>query len=380
MKTFIGLALAASGVTLSCSTPREPALPIDFELRAATFNAALAPGFAELAEERFEPVLSALSESAHELDVLCVQEFWVGEHFDGLRESVASDLPYNVRKAPRPGSGTCGIEELSALGECLQTACPEASGTALVGCAQLSCPAQITALAPGCLGCILNHIGDDFSACAGAPETSDPAIYGGAFDAGLLSRYAPIESDTRELSSYFVRAAALYAKLDVPGAGPVHVFCTHLGSALDIVPYAGSYTSWHDEQTQQIRELQGFVREKTHGSGRVLVLGDMNTGPDHGALAGECSDNYLTLTGNGLTNPYLSQGDVDCSWCPDNSFHVAQSPSLIDHILESGFDDAIVTTARDFDTPITLQVDETQVTSHLSDHFGLRSVIRSRAR
>jgi endonuclease/exonuclease/phosphatase family metal-dependent hydrolase len=380
MKTSLGLALLASGAALACSNPHEPAAAPPFELRVATFNAALAPGFAELTEERVEPVVSALSLGASDLDVLCVQEFWQAEHFELLRDRAAGELPYSVRKEPRPGSGSCGGEELLVLAGCLQASCAGASGAALVGCAQVSCAEPVTALTPGCLGCVLNHVQDDFSACVDAPAGSDPAMFGGAFDTGLLSRFAPLESDTRELHSYFVRVAALYAKLEVPGAGPVHVFCTHLGSELGVVPYGGKYCSWHDEQTQQIQELLGFVREKTHGSGRVLVLGDMNTGPEHGAILGEWPDNYRTLTGNGLEDRYLAQSDASCSWCPENSFHPTASPTLIDHILVSDRDDAVVTTRRDYATPVTLMVDEIGSLTHLSDHFGLRSVIRSRAR
>ena len=375
---LVPLGVFSGLIALSCSsaTPGQT----DFELRAATFNAALAPAFAPLVSERGGPVISALTSSASELDLLCVQEFWLDEHWAALRDSAESELPHALRLPPRPGSGTCSETELGTLGQCLQSECPDTSGEALVACATASCAEQVTALDPGCLACVMNHITGDFSACVGAPVTADPAIYGGAFDVGLLSRYSILKSDTRELSSYFVRAAVLYAKLDVPGAGPVHAFCTHLGSPLDIVPYAGNYGSWHDEQRQQVDELLAFIQEKTADTDRIVVLGDMNNGPAHESIGGEWADNYAALTSTGLRNPYLLQTDAACTWCDDNSYHPGDTPTLIDHILESGFDDATTTITRTYVEPIPLDVEDGTLTGNLSDHYGLRGVIQSRSR
>ncbi|MFZ5894581.1 MAG: endonuclease/exonuclease/phosphatase family protein [Myxococcota bacterium] len=362
---------------LACSGPKDPPADPSFELRVATYNAALAPAFAPLVAERGEPVITALTQQASSLDLLCVQEFWLEDHWTALRDSAASQLPHAVRKPPRPGSGNCSEEELGKLVGCLQSSCSEHKDAELVSCATTNCAEAVVSLNPGCLGCVMNHVAGDLTACVGEPQPSDPAIFGGSFDVGLLSRYPILASDIKELTSYFVRVAALYAKLDVPGAGPVHAFCTHLGSPLDIVPYGGAYGSWHDEQRQQILELLGFIRQKTHGSGRVLVLGDMNTGPAHASIHGEWQDNYIALTSNGLQNPYLAQGDADCTWCPSNTYHPDAEPTLIDHILQSGFDGASTIGARLFVDPVQLTLTEGSVAAHLSDHYGLQSVIRS---
>lgn len=361
----------------SCSS--EPTIE-GFEVRAATFNAALAPAFAPLVSERTEPVLGALTASSSSLDLLCVQEFWLEQHWQALAASVANELPHTLRLPPRPGSGTCTPEELGALGQCLQAACPDATGENLVACATTSCAAEVTALRPGCLSCIMNHISEDFSTCVGPEVAADPAIYGGAFDVGMLSRLPIAEHDSKELSSYFVRAAVLYAKLEVPGAGPVHAFCTHLGSPLDIVPYGGSYSSWHDEQREQVKELLAFIHEKTQDKGRVLVLGDMNNGPAHQSIQGEWADNYAALTAEGLQDRYLLQTDAACTWCDDNSYHPGATPTLVDHILERGFEDASATISRTYVDPVTFNLEDGSITANLSDHYGLRGVIKREAR
>jgi endonuclease/exonuclease/phosphatase family metal-dependent hydrolase len=352
---------------------------VGYEVRAATFNAALAPAFAPLVAERTEPVISALTSSSSSLDLLCVQEFWLAEPWQALAASVASELPHAVRLAPRPGAGSCSAEELGALGQCLQTTCPDATGENLVACATTNCAAEVTALNPGCLSCVMNHITEDFSTCVGPEVDADPAIYGGAFDVGLLSRLPIVDHDSKELSSYFVRAAVLYAKLDVPGAGPVHAFCTHLGSPLDIVPYAGNYGSWHDEQRQQVNELLAFIHEKTGDTGRVLVLGDMNNGPAQGAIQGEWADNYAALTASGLVDPYVSQADATCTWCGDNTYHPGATPTLVDHILVRGFDDATTRITRSYVDPVTFDLDDGSITANLSDHYGLRGTIKREA-
>lgn len=144
------VALGSFAGLLASSCSSEPT-HIGFELRAGTFNAGLAPAFAPLVAERTEPVINALTSNSSSLDVLCVQEFWLAEHWQALAASVASELPHALRLAPRPGTGSCSAEELGALGQCLQTACPDASGENLVACATTNCAAEVTALNPGCL-------------------------------------------------------------------------------------------------------------------------------------------------------------------------------------------------------------------------------------
>jgi hypothetical protein len=126
------------------------------EFRAGTFNAALAPNFAPLVSERAPKVIQALANQAKRLELLCVQEFWNDTDFAALANAVSNELPLALRRARKPGTGTCSIDELTTLGQCLQMNCSTATGTDQVLCAESNCASQVGSLSGGCLGCIMN--------------------------------------------------------------------------------------------------------------------------------------------------------------------------------------------------------------------------------
>ncbi len=362
---------AEDGSPSACAQKRHAPLSV------TTFNAALAPDFAPLVAERKPHVLRALARQAKQVDALCVQEFWLDTDFDALQERVATELPVALRPAARPGTGSCTLDELTTLGQCLAVNCTTAAGVELVGCAQAYCASEVTALSGGCLGCIMNNLDTDFSVCLGEGGEGDPAIYGGSFDVGLLTRLPVIVSETsKELDSYFVRMGVVYAKLEAPDGTPVHTFCTHLGSPLDIVPYAGKHESWQREHLVQVEQLRAYINEKAPAGERVVVMGDMNTGPDGRGLFGDWPENYQELVDGDLTDVYYEQRNTDCTWCPDNAFVDDSSPRrLIDHILIRGFTPAGAHVTRVLDQSVELTVGTESFAANLSDHYGLRATL-----
>jgi endonuclease/exonuclease/phosphatase family metal-dependent hydrolase len=243
-------------------------------------------------------------------------------------------------------------------------------------------------LAPGCADCLLTSIGagGDLgklrSDCLGAGDGAEAEayLYGGAYDTGILTSAPILAQDSLVLDSYLLRASVQYANVETP-LGPVHVFCTHLASAIPQFEYRGDYASWEGEQARQIAQLLGYIGEKTGGTGPVVVLGDLNTGPANQAmgLVGEWPGHYARLIESGLSNPYLEQADVACTSCPESTFHSPdQSPQLIDHILIQRFDGA-ARVARFLTEPMAISLDSGQVQSHLSDHFGLVMTIGDQA-
>jgi endonuclease/exonuclease/phosphatase family metal-dependent hydrolase len=358
---------------VSCSRPASV-------LRAATFNAGLAPNFVDYAEERQPLVIQALSRASGDLDVLCVQEFWRGEDFDACAQATAGHLPHVLRRAPRPGSGTCTAEELTLLGQCLQTHCAGTSGGQLAGCAASYCASEVATLSGGCLGCIMNHLEEDLTSCLGPGGAGDPAVFGGAYDVGLLSRYPLLDSEvTHDLDSYFVRMTVLYARVAVAGRKPVHVFCTHLGSSLGLVPYAGVYASWQDEHLHQVSQLREYIDAKAAKGEHVVVLGDMNAGPDSRGLVGEWPENYAVLVADDLVDHYLGQPRVTCTWCPNNALvDDSATRRLPDHILTRRIDPVELWIERFLDQPIWIRAQGTTLMTNLSDHYGLKATLRLR--
>ncbi len=339
-------------------------------LRVLTFNSALAPGFEPLALERAPMVIEALARAAETVDLMCVQELWLSEHFDALKANTPA-LPHVLRMEPRPGTGNCAASELTTLVDCLAVACPAATGKQLAGCAQTACPSQVAGLSGGCLGCIMNHL-DDLPACLGSGDgPSDPAVFGGTFDVGLFSRWPIQRASHRELSSYFVRVSVLHAQVQTPRFGEVDVYCTHLGSALGIVPYAGDYGSWEAEQARQIEELLQFIRSKHHRGRPVLLLGDFNTGPAMGNNLAVWPSNYQGILDAGFDDAYITGEDTLCTTCAGTTFRdAAASNEVIDHVFVRGFRHRRIKSERLFVEPVDLGSGLPEF--NLSDHVGVK--------
>jgi endonuclease/exonuclease/phosphatase family metal-dependent hydrolase len=340
-------------------------------LRAITYNAALAPGFEPLAIERTPAVIFALTEAAAEADILCVQEFWETEALDALTASLTSELPHAVRMAKKPGKGGCSESEMMPLFSCLGTNCSEASPEEFVGCAVTACPVEVASLSGGCLGCVMNHLSDLGSCLAEEPTPSDPAIFGGNYDVGLYSRWPIQKVDKRELSSYFVRASVLHARIVVPKLGPVDTFCTHLGSDLGIVSYAGPYGSWEGEHQKQIEELLALVREVNRNARPAIILGDLNTGPAKGLNAAVLPEHFAELVEAGFDSVHDDQPSPSCTYCAGTTFREpSERPELLDHILSARLPLRGAISERLFDVPVSLGSDLPPF--NLSDHWGLK--------
>jgi endonuclease/exonuclease/phosphatase family metal-dependent hydrolase len=382
IRRLFTLGVGALALTTSCSETRDDAdagrdagsdaETEPFRLRAMTYNAALAPDFEPFAVERAPLVVDALSAKARDLELLCVQEFWLGSDAEALASAARAELPHALRAPPEPGSGACTVDELTSVGGCLEGQCSELEGVERTACAQSACAAEIAALGGGCLGCILNSLGEPLESCAGdGSEPEDPAIFGGAHDGMLLSRYPLEGTEVTRLDGYLVRTAVLYGRVEIPGLGPVHAFCTHLGSPLGVIPYAGPHGSWDGEHGVQVEALATLVADRASDGLPVVVLGDLNMGPAVGTSVAVHPGQYVGLLAlASLGNPYVSRGDALCTDCADNSFH-ALAPdyddSLIDHVLIRNFPAAEWSMARVLAEPVELG----EVPFHLSDHYGV---------
>jgi endonuclease/exonuclease/phosphatase family metal-dependent hydrolase len=369
--TLAGMGLIACGSENGRGNAGVP--PHAGKVRALTYNTALAPDFEPLTDVRKPLIEATLSEMAEDLDVLCVQEYWNYADLDDLTVALGGELDHGLRHAPDPGSGACTDDDLSVLGGCLATACGAETGIDLVACAQTECAEPIQSVDGGCLGCFLDHLEDaEFSACQGsAPK--DPALFGGAVDVGLFTRYPLVAEASREYDSYFVRAAVLFARMEVPELGPVDVFCTHLGSSLGVIPYQGHFTSWEGEHAHQVQELIDFISSNASPAYPVMVLGDLNMGPASAGpppVGAELPDDFEALLDSGLDNAVT---DEACTLCSDNVLRgEGSTDTRVDHVLARDFSGQM-TTERVLREPFTLTTPEGDVPMNLSDHYGLRA-------
>lgn len=338
-------------------------------LRVMTFNAALAPEFEPLSPERAPKVIDAVATASRDLDIACVQEFWKEEHFQALRSRL-SELPHVVRGTPRVGSGECSTSELGPLVSCLSQHCPTTGDT--VACATSACAAEVSSLSGGCLGCVINNL-TDIPKCQGSSGAlADPAIFDGAQDVGLLSRWPILQRHVTELASYFVRASILHARIVVPGFGPVDAYCTHLGSPLGIVPYAGDFGSWEGEHEEQVREVLHFVRRTSRGTHPTVLLGDFNMGPAVGSNVQINDDHYRQVINAGFDDAYLTKNAQPlCTNCAGTTFRDSDAQNtIVDLVFSRALPLRDIRRERLFVDAVDLGPG--LPTFNLSDHVGVK--------
>jgi endonuclease/exonuclease/phosphatase family metal-dependent hydrolase len=353
------------------------------ELRAATYNAGLAPGFVDHTEARAPITTAELAD--HDFDVLCVQEYFVPAHWQALVQATADRYQDSLYLEPMPeddgagddeDEGACTEEETDPLVACVQEHCADVSNDELTDCALNECAEEVDALSGGCLACVAANLGqsidDIITACA---EGSGTYAYDGSFGIGLLTASPMADKDSIVMDSNLTRRGVLYGRMSDEEFGDVHLFCTHLSPVFSSVPFPGD-GSWEQEQIDQIEALLAFVGEKVGEGEPVLVLGDLNTGPAAGGVAAEQPEHYARFEAAGFLNPYTAGDAAECTFCADNLLVGGgadhEDSGIIDHVLVRGLDTgASYQAARFMTETIDIEVDGETVTTQYSDHYGV---------
>ncbi len=331
-------------------------------MRIATFNAGLAPGYLPYVTERVPHVIAALS--SLEVDILFVQEFWLERHFEEL-VSATPHLPHAFRPPPTapPRNGVCGRQELAPLARCVEGSCRDLHGEALARCVVRNCARAALEVSPECLSCITSHpfgsyteivepcIGEALSPTPRGSSTAGLVAYGGSFGTALLSNRPLEDRDVLVFESTVNARAALYARV-----GSLHVFATHLSPGI------------LHEQDRQIDQLLPWIESKCGPGDRVVLVGDLNTGPTippH--ITSHNGELYRRLLIEaGFENPYAKSG-ARCTFCHGSlTSGVHGDPGwLLDHVLCRGF--SAQRAERILDGPLTAG----SLRTTLSDHCGI---------
>jgi endonuclease/exonuclease/phosphatase family metal-dependent hydrolase len=348
-----------------------------------TYNAGLADGFVDAAVERVPAVVDGID--GLDAAVVFVQEVWTPADVTTLTDAVVDTYPHSQFLDPmpdvpgaEPAGPACPLDESQPLEDCARQRCADVPSDELADCVLQGCGVEFSATCPECQTCLAANVGSTIDeAIDTCSQGSAAYAYEGAFGIGFLSAEPFIDQDSLVLDSNLTRRAVLYAQVDDPTLGTLHVFGTHLSPVFSDVPFPGE-GSWEDEQRAQIETVREWIESKTDGEGTIVLLGDFNTGPDGVLFEGEQVEHYEALTAGGWKNAYLeAQGDeAECTFCADNALvgGDGESGAVIDHVLVMGHDGGF-DAERILDGAVDINVDGESVSTAYSDHYGVRAVL-----
>ncbi len=162
----------------------------------------------------------------------------------------------------------------------------------------------------------------------------------------------------------------LHATADVDGVA-IDVYCTHLTANLAPLPYTGSGGDWEGEQAIQIDTLHDWIDDTRSKGNPVVLMGDMNTGPEAEGAVADLPQNWFAFEQAGWEAPSVDLGV--CTMCSDNLLRDADSVGyLIDHVLLDG----LVTDSveRILDGTTMVENCDAEVEVSYSDHYGVSVV------
>ncbi len=355
-----------------------------------TWNVGLLRGFVPYAGARREAVAEAVACLA--ADIVCLQEVWLFE--DATGRWVADDIELVVDTARArfahhhvviteagDASTCCEPGELDELLACIEKNCADASAESLAELAAQHCHQQFLALSSGCQACIAANLGKPIEQIAAICKDKSSGFTAHGHNGVLLLSRTPFSAlGHLELPGALVKRVVLHARVVLEALGEVDVFATHLAADLSykIAYPGGEFASFEQEHAAQVEHLLAYIDQRV-GSGFAVIMGDLNCGPSKGDIVGELESNYNRLVEAGFFNPYVDpQASPRATYSSENTLNKpGKAEKVIDHVLIRGPRAVEVLEAvRIMDETAPIVVEGEQQALHLSDHYGLRVVVK----
>jgi len=371
---FLGSALLLSGslVGAACGDKGGDSGTVPVAAKSfATFNAGLAIGFVPAAETRAPQVAEAVANI--DADVVCLQEVWIPRHVSMVAQAAPANFAWqDFPEASQDESTTpaCTNDELDPLIQCADDSCGDACDDELIDCIFSNCPIEFVTLPYGCMDCAMAMVGGEVSDVADTCLNGAVSYaYDGSYGIGILSKWEMKDTELLTLDSTTNRRGVLHTTVAAPD-GDLDVYCTHLSAVFDTIPYPSESGSWGEEQAAQIQTMRDWI-DSTSSTGRVVLMGDMNTGPALSGIEGEVPDNYAALA-EGFSVPYVD-GDPTCTFCDANPLVGGEGDGgvVIDHIMLRGLDGNL-TGERILTDDITATSCDAEISCTYSDHYGVK--------
>jgi len=391
-----------------------------------TFNVALAGAFIPYEAERRQPLAEAIAEM--DSDIVCLQEVWTQADKELIRDAAVGNFPYSVLfeddldtpvddptdqmgeipPAPTtvpcpdieaPEGGVTITDQMNNAVDCVAENCStttpgdEDGRTTSASCASGNCVGAVGALLFGdaqqkrCYSCVVTQLptstfGNIRSSCS--TVVNQDLAFDGQNGVMILSRYPLSNEEEWVMPGTWNRRVIIRATATLPNGASLDAYCNHLTPIFDdfTFPYTGQYgngktdaAGWEAEQYLQAQKLIAFVQDQS-GDAPAVILGDFNTGrayPDQGIS--EEGEGTLGLLEASFPAALAAGYEPVCTFCEDNPVADSASSVWIDHILLNGLtSDSVQSTVRTFDQAVVPVGGDELVP--LSDHYGLRSVIR----
>jgi len=330
-------------------------------LQLATYNAGLAHGAVPFAVERLRPIIDELRHVS--ADVLCLQEVWTDEDAQAIQNGLAPEFPYAIRERTINDDSdwfACSITQWTAIyrmNSCVDEQCSP-NGISTFECAADQCAAEWDEIDDGCKLCLAANSTSPVKCAAWrAPMFANDGRNGLL----LLSRTPLENAGYTPFETFVIKRGVIRA--DIEG---LQVQCTHLTSALDVVPYPADapYQSWDEEHRAQVARMAQQAGTRRH----TVLLGDLNTGPASEGVDAELPDNFQALLDAGYRDTWTA--GQTCTYCQENPLVCSKpegcGPNIrIDHGLLKNFTaDIALSFERFADQPVP-------DVERLSDHYGL---------
>jgi len=389
-----------------------------------TFNVALAGAFIPYEAERRQPLAEAIA--GMDSDVVCLQEVWTQADKELIRDMAVGNFPYSalfeddldtpvddptdqmgeIPQAPTTvpcpdievSDGVTIVDQMNEAVDCVAENCSTIPGsedgrTTSASCASTNCVGAVAALLFGdaqqqrCYSCVVPQLPTStFAEIRSSCPTvvNQDLAFDGQNGVMILSRYPLSDQENWVMPGTWNRRTILRATVTLPNGASLDAYCNHLTPIFDdfTFPYTGQYgegntdaAGWEAEQYLQAQKLIAFVQDRS-GDSPAVILGDLNAGRAYPAQ-GISEEGADTLSLLEATFPAALATDYEplCTFCEDNPVTDTTSSVWIDHILLNGLaSDAVQSTVRTFDEAVVPVGGDELVP--LSDHYGLRSVIR----
>ena len=317
--------------------------------------------------------------------LLCLQEVWTAEAQEAVLSALALP-PENVYYVSTEGEGetgkdVCEPNDIEAIVACVRKHCAGEPDEELAICAVDNCIAEGAGLYfrdRDCLNCLTAMAGvsleQSIRTCTEKGGAS--RLYGGRNGIILASRWPLLDKEAIRLPSSAANRVALFARVEVPGRGPVEVACTHLSAKNYLSPTHPAFGDWSEEQHAQLRQISEKLLFRAQARPQ-LFMGDMNCGQRHDPVNEPLMWGSWKLAADlGFVSPAEYAEPPFCSWCSGNHLTDSDGDRLIDHVFVRNPDEGAalrpLTAYRILDEMIVfLDRRGKKIIAHLSDHYGV---------